>query len=76
MSMTAIDPAIWVSRAEARRRAGLSLTMLHVMVSSGRVRTLALPGISVKYRAEDLDSLAAANVDGREPSTPQHAALA
>ena len=51
----AIDQNLWIRGVHARKRSGLSQTSLVNLSLAGKIRTLALPGLSVRYRGEDCD---------------------
>lgn len=48
---------VWTSGAEARRRSGLSRTILASMCIAGRIRTMSLPGLAIRYHGADCDKL-------------------
>jgi hypothetical protein len=57
MASAAIDASVWLRRNTALRTFGLTGTALTNLALSGKVRTLALPGVAVRYRAGDLEAI-------------------
>jgi hypothetical protein len=51
---SAIDPAEWISQAEASRLRGVSRQAIAKLVANGRLRTLELAGRVVVSRADVL----------------------
>jgi hypothetical protein len=59
------DRHAWVSGREGRRIASVSNYSLMKLAAAGAVRTLALPGASLRYNREDLERLAVEPNPGR-----------
>ncbi len=53
----AIDAAQWIRANHARERSGLSRANLTAFALSGRIRTLAVPGVPIRFNAEDCDAI-------------------
>jgi len=53
----ALDAALWLRARPARKRSGLSPTTLSSLAAAGRIRTLALPGVSIRFHAGDCDTI-------------------
>ncbi len=51
----AIDTSQWLRANSARSRSGLSPSSLTHLALAGRIRVLALPGLPIRFRAEDCD---------------------
>ena len=64
---SAIDTSVWVHGTKARARAGITATTLHHLSLSGRIRTLALVGLPVRYNGADCDEIR----KGSLPSRPR-----
>jgi hypothetical protein len=57
---TTTSEDVWVTGAEAKRLAKLTWYRLHTLAIRGKVRTLAEPGVFLRYHREDLEALASA----------------
>lgn len=55
--MTTAPTSCWLSIDEAERRLGCDRTVLSRFVESGLLTAFEVPGLGVRFRGEDLDSL-------------------
>ncbi len=62
-----IDAALWIRTIRARERTGLSHANLTAFALAGRIRTLAMPGMPIRFHAGDCDSIRA-ELAGAKPA--------
>lgn len=55
----AFDPNAWLSGRQARTTASITPARLWQLVAAGQVKTIALPGVAVKFNREDVERVAA-----------------
>jgi hypothetical protein len=52
-----IDGEVWIRRYPAQKRTGLSERNLLTLALAGRIRTLTLPGVGIRFCVDDLDQV-------------------